>query len=237
MLGIAFRFGIELQDLLTANPTVDPQFLSVGTDLVIPLQEDVQSQLAGPTPVPVSVDAPTCYSQVDESAWCFALAHNRTGESVENVRVQVAVFDGEVQTDVFLVDPLLNRLASGEKMPIGFLLPAWSPETNTAVSLQSAVAVGEDDPRYITGNVQLTALGFSADRLVVRVEGQAALGAVPGSVWVLVVGYSEKGLPVGVRRWEAPAAALQETTIPFAIDLYSAGDKIVNVDVLFEARP
>jgi LysM repeat protein len=37
MLGIAFRFGISLDELQAANPKVNPRILSVGAVLVIPM--------------------------------------------------------------------------------------------------------------------------------------------------------------------------------------------------------
>src|SRR3990170_3110015 len=61
MLGIALRYGISLEDLLAANMGVDPQFLSVGAELVIPLGDSAPAVLATATPLPIRLEEPVCY--------------------------------------------------------------------------------------------------------------------------------------------------------------------------------
>ena len=63
LIGIAYRFGISLDTLLAANPEVDPRFLSVGADLIIPNEEGGGSteNLALPTPAKIiNVSAVDC---------------------------------------------------------------------------------------------------------------------------------------------------------------------------------
>jgi LysM repeat protein len=48
MLGIAYQYGITLEELQTANPGIDPHFLSVGKQLVIPIEGEIPALIATP---------------------------------------------------------------------------------------------------------------------------------------------------------------------------------------------
>ena len=56
LLVIAARFGLTLDELLAANPEVDPYLLSVGAELIIPQsgEEGGLASLGFPTPLPFS---------------------------------------------------------------------------------------------------------------------------------------------------------------------------------------
>src|SRR4030042_2998743 len=68
MLGIAFQYGISLEDLKTANPGVDPRFLSVGMQLVIPISGEIPETMPTTTPVPMEWQQPLCYRTRDGGA-------------------------------------------------------------------------------------------------------------------------------------------------------------------------
>ena len=89
MFGIALRYGVSLPALKTANPTVLPNFLSVGIVLVIPVTPPppgaAPSPQASATPAPVTLDRPHCYPVADGGAWCLALARNTSDRGVENI--------------------------------------------------------------------------------------------------------------------------------------------------------
>src|SRR4030042_5122725 len=54
MLGIAYQYGISLEELQAANPGVDPHFRSGGKTLVIPIGGEIADAMPVLTPVPVS---------------------------------------------------------------------------------------------------------------------------------------------------------------------------------------
>ena len=53
MLGLAFRYGVKLEDLKAANPGVNPNAMSVGSKLVIPINGIVVESVSTPTAMPV----------------------------------------------------------------------------------------------------------------------------------------------------------------------------------------
>jgi LysM repeat protein len=76
MLGIALRFGVSLEDLLAANPEVDPRFLSIDTNLIIPLKEEeilvvIFSWSKTPSPMPWKISRPVsaCILLTVKKSW------------------------------------------------------------------------------------------------------------------------------------------------------------------------
>src|SRR3972149_2012243 len=78
--GIALRYGLSLEDLLTANPTVDPRFLSIGANLMIPAPLYTSTPDAAhpplPTPVGLGLVTPVCYPSKEGGLWGFTTAGN-----------------------------------------------------------------------------------------------------------------------------------------------------------------
>ena len=65
MLAIALRYGITLEELLAANPDLNPRALSVGTELIIPSGDAVPSLPVTATPISIITRPADCYSAGD----------------------------------------------------------------------------------------------------------------------------------------------------------------------------
>ncbi len=81
MFGIAFRYGISPQALMTANPSVNPRAMDPGTLLIIPVTLTPAVSANTPTPPGPSPTAivsipggPDCYLATDGGVWCFLMA-------------------------------------------------------------------------------------------------------------------------------------------------------------------
>src|SRR5512139_2758395 len=72
LLGLAFRYGVSLEDIQAANPGVDPHYLSVGKQIVIPISGEITQTLTTPTPISISARSVKCYPAGDRSSWCIA---------------------------------------------------------------------------------------------------------------------------------------------------------------------
>ncbi|MCK4490717.1 MAG: LysM peptidoglycan-binding domain-containing protein, partial [Anaerolineales bacterium] len=72
MYGIALKYNISLDRLVSANPGINTGMLTVGTQLNIPFESDEDLSIPTPTPYPVSVSIPTCLLTNDGGMWCFS---------------------------------------------------------------------------------------------------------------------------------------------------------------------
>jgi len=241
MWGLAIRFNVSLDDLLTANPGVDPSFLSVGTQLVIPI-EGSETALPSPTPVTLELPAPLCYPTTAGGLWCFAQVENVLTEALENLTALIHLYS---ETGELLLsqeaNALLNVLYPGQAIPLMTYfdppLPDWA---HSQAQLQTALTVSSEDQRYLLLTMQDLAVQISADGLSADVGGSVSLPeeSEPANVvWVALVAYDAQDRVVGLRRWEFEGELAAATPLAFEARVYSLSAAIARVEVLTEARP
>jgi LysM repeat protein len=236
MLGIAFQYGITLGDLQAANPTVDPHFLSVGTQLVIPINGEIPETMPIPTPIPVVWQQPICYRTGDDGAWCILSVRNQLETDIENISAMIGLFtpQGTNITNQVAYSPL-NILRSGDTMPLMSYFPGPLPEGFVAQGkILSGLAVASDDTRYLELEANIQSIDISTDGMQAVATGEIVLPndiPQPSQLWALIVAYDSIGNIVGARRWESTG----ETQ--FKLPVYSIAGRIDHVEVLTEARP
>src|SRR3990172_1634448 len=121
--GIALRYGLALEDLLTANPTVAPRFLSIGANLKIPAPLYPPTADASnpplPTPIGMALAAPYCYSAREGGLWCFTTAVNQQEYSIEALSAAIRLYDrssGEIFSQTAFAP--LSLVPPGGTMPL-----------------------------------------------------------------------------------------------------------------------
>jgi LysM repeat protein len=243
LFGIAYRYGVTLEILLTANPTVNPRAMSVGTVLIVPSgsRPTPTVQNPSPTPLPVTLGQAECFRALDGSLTCLAAVTNTTGAAVENlsgrVRLLVQPAGEMLELPAF---PLLNLLQPGASLPLVAYLNAPAPEDfELGVELQTGLPLPEGDTRYLPAELEGVSVEIAPDGLSAVAQGSVALegsDGEAGTVWVAAVAYAADGKMVGVRRWENAAPLAAGSSIPFNLAVYSLGGEIDRVDLLVEAR-
>ena len=237
MLGIAERFGVSLDSLRIANPDVSPNSMSIGTELLIPGDQDNPTGAPTPTPVPAPVKQIECYPTADSGLWCFVLVNNDTDTILENLSAQVTLVDvnGQEFLSAQALSPL-NILPPGESFPLMVYFPPTIPaDAQARVQILSAIRLLPDDARYLTAAVQNTLVQVDRSGRNAQVSGVVnLLNDVESAslIWVAAVAYDEHGRVTGVRRWESEDAELR-----FEFDVASLAGKIERVEFVLEVRP
>jgi LysM domain len=241
--GLALKYGVSVAAIKTANPELNPNFLTVGKSVIIPIQAtSAPTEAPTPTPVPARLAAPVCYPTADGGLWCFVLASNEQSSALENLSAWIELNDGSGQAlggqEAILP---LNRLPPGASLPLMafFSPPAPSAAVPEAHQTNSLV-IPATDTRYLTATVQVEVADILPGGLQADVQGSVLLPAKarPASVvWVAVVAYGDSGQVVGVRKWEAPEALQPGNSLPFTVSVYSLGPPIARVEAVVEARP
>jgi LysM repeat protein len=236
MLGIAFQYGIALADLQAANPSVDPHFLSVGTQLIIPINGEIAETIPTITPVPVEWQQPECYRTGDGGAWCILTVKNQLETDVENLSALIGLFTPQGTNIASQVAySALNLLRAGDTIPLMSYFPAPLPEGFVAQGeILSGLAVASDDTRYLDLEADVSKIDISSDGIQAVVSGEVILPSdmtQPSQLWALIVAYDSNGKIVGARKWESSG----ETQ--FKLPVYSLAGKIDHVEVLTDARP
>ncbi len=241
MGSIALKYGVDLQDLLAANPEVDPHFMTVGKTVVIPLRppDATEEALPSATPVPVSWGNPHCYLTLDHGAWCFLQVENKTSVAVENLSTWISLYTpagGLLASQVAL--PPLNLLPSGAAMPLAAYFAPPVPDTfDVKTGASTVLPVARGKSRYLEARPEgiETRIDEGGDRAVVQGKIHlAGKGGAAGVLWLAVIAYAEDGRVAGIRKWEAIKPPRE---VPFEIAVFSLGPPIARVELLTEARP
>ena len=236
MLGIAFQYGISLEDLKAANPGVDPRFLSVSMQLVIPISGEIPETIPTPTPVPLEWQQPQCYRTGDGGAWCILSVTNQLETSVENLSAWIGLFtpQGANSSSQVAYSPM-NLLRPGNTIPLmSYFAPPLPEEFEAHAELLSGFAVATEDTRYLDLEVNVEKVEISADGKQAVVSGEVILPddkTVPSLLWALAVAYDSNGNIIGARKWESTGEA------QFGLTIYSVAGMIDRIEVLTEARP
>ncbi len=236
MLGIAFHFGIKLEDLLAANPKVDPHFMGEGLKLVIPISAEITEVVSTPTPVPVLAEEPRCYRTGDGGAWCILALRNDQVTSLENLSVWIGLYNnkGENIASQTAFAPL-NILRPGSTIPImAYFAPPLSDDFQAQGEVLSALTIAAGDQRYLDSQVKVDSAEINPDGGGATVRGKVVLpdnSATLSQLWVLAVAYDADGNIVGSRKWKSAGEKEFEFTV------FSVAGAIDHVEMLSEARP
>lgn len=242
MSGIAFSFGISVDELLAANPDVSPNSMSIGTELKIPGSSADPTGASTSTPVPAAVEQIECYPTTDQGMWCFVLVHNDTPDVIENLSAQVTLLDADNQTitSVLALAPL-NILPPDDSLPLMVFLPPIIPaDARPQAQLLTGIRLQADDKRYLSATVHNTLARVDGSGRNAQVSGVVRLpgDSQPASlVWVAAVAYDRSGRAIGVRRWESSTGITPGGSLEFAFEVSSLAREIERVEFVVEARP
>jgi LysM repeat protein len=236
MIGIAYQYGVSLAELQAANPGVDPHFMSVGMQLIIPISGDIAETVPTLIPAPVDFEQPLCYRSGEGGAWCIAIVRNDLETSVENIAAWIGLFTTKGENFANqVVYTALNLLRPGNSIPVmAYFNPPLPAEFETQGELVSGLEIADDDPRYVDMQVEISQVEISASGKQARVSGEVVMEVAttePSQIWVLAVAYDTAGSVIGARKWESSGDK------QFIINVFSLGGSIDHVNVLVEARP
>jgi LysM repeat protein len=241
MLALAFRYGIGLEELLNANPEVNPSLMVVGTELIVPFSETNLPIFATPTPLALAVEPARCYRDVQGGAWCFILITNNHTKSIENVtaRIYLTGLRGELIAEGEAIPPL-NIIPAGKALPLTVYFPGIINEDVSAkVEVTSALPVPRTDERYLNSTVDVEDVAITPEGKIASVVGKVSLplrSEPAGIIWLAAVAYDANDQVVALRKLELNRSLDPGMSLPFEIDLYSLGSPIERVEVLVEAR-
>jgi LysM repeat protein len=239
---IAERNNLTLDALLAANPGVNPAALRVGEVLLLPAAIAGDSALATATPAPLPISQIACRPTASGAVWCFALVHNDTPHTFENVTGQIMVVDsaGTELASKSTVLPL-DILPPGAALPLAVVFTEPLPvDAKPLVRILTAIQLLPDDPRYVPAVIQDSLAQVSWAGLSAQVSGHIYLpesSPDAASVWLAAAAYDESGNLIGWRRSVLASGLSAGSTTPFEFMVSSLAGRIDRVEVLVQARP
>lgn len=243
-LRIALAFGLTREELLAANPGINPDLLSIGQQLLIPAPgaQNTPMPIPTPTPLPLDVAEPRCFPNAAGGVWCLATVTNSTESPVEGLSGLLTLVD-RTGTALLTVPvyPPLNLVPPGRAMVLAaYLPPPVLPYERTAVTLITAVPVGQAESRFADMDWSVTRSQARADRCSWEVDVQARLPVASATLWQVsfaVLAFDDQGAVVGYAKWQAEQAWKPGDQLQAALTVYSLGPQIDRIDVLAEGIP
>ncbi|HUH98599.1 MAG TPA: LysM peptidoglycan-binding domain-containing protein, partial [Anaerolineales bacterium] len=144
---IAQKFNVSLSALVLANPNVNPNSMSIGQTLKIPIQQNSAGE-STPTPVPFPVKQIACYPTADRGLWCFVLAYNNSSNPIEDVTAQISLMDSNGKPLASQTATLpLDILPPNSSMPlITYFMPDIPLNAKPQVQVSTAIQIQPNDP-------------------------------------------------------------------------------------------
>lgn len=250
MYSIAFLYGISPQQLMTANPDVNPRAMTVGMELLIPVtptppaaaRTPTPTVTLSPTPTPRyrTLHAPDCYPDALGGLWCFVLIENSEDGALENVSALITLGEGEDARQEVAIMPL-NLLPAGKSLPlVAYFQPPIAVGSPVSAEVDFLLPVMADDQRYLHMEIVDYSAAMNMDGRVATVVGMLELSTDQPDAdyaWVNLTAFDAAGRIVAVRRWESATGMAAGSELSFKTMLYSLSDKIEWVDLVVEAQP
>lgn len=249
LFSLAAKNGLTLDEIRTANPSINPYLLGPGTIIIIPAPSGKTStQVVAPdtTPYPLTIVEPGCTPSLSGGFYCFAELTNDQDLMLGNITAEFRLANpanNEVLTQKALVP--LNRIASGGSLPLfAYFPPPVAANSVVSLMINSAASVGQSDPssafHSAVVKVDNSEVLISANGLSVAVTSQAmfeGVDGVTGKIWIAAVAYDSTNQVVGIRRFTSDSAVNPGERVPFSLNVYSIGGKIDRVDLFGEVNP
>ncbi|MGB2965666.1 MAG: LysM peptidoglycan-binding domain-containing protein [Anaerolineales bacterium] len=235
LYGIAFKYNISLDKLVSANPGIDTSILTIGNELNIPFNGDEGLSVPTPTPYPVSIGDPTCRLTNDGGMWCFSIIHNNQNHSLENISAAINLYDGEhILVQSYVAIPPLDYLFPDQKIPAAVYISPPLPDEYqvSAVLITSLLSERESNLTKIAGPV----IKYSSGKKIASITGTVNLPEAlspENKVWVAAVAYSDEEV-IGIRKWVSSEELQAGGRITFDLILYSLGPPIDEVQLFSE---
>ena len=242
--GLAYRYGITVDDIIAANPDVNPRAMSVGGELVIPFQAEADqpaSQPAPALPAGLSVAPAACWRMAEGGTWCFATTANSGETALELVTGRFTLQDASGGEPVSRPASLpLDVLLPGMTLPLSAYFPTPVPTDFTiTVEVLTALPLADPSARYLPASVEEPLVTYAANGSLATVSGAVQLADGEGDaalIWLVALAYDANGVLVGVRKLEIEGPLDAGGAVPFQLDVFSGDGPIASVTVLAEAR-
>jgi LysM repeat protein len=242
LLEIAAAYGVSLDALLALNPMVEPRFLSVGQELLIPGPEGevVASLLPTPTALPVELTPVRCYPTPTGGLWCITTAVNRHPFALEGLSAQISLLDARGRPlAVEAAYAPLNVLPEGDRFPLAVHF-ARRPQgvAVAAAALTSAVPARSEAEARLAVAAEVTQVEPRPGGRTWRVEGALRVtGGDEGQVVLvrlLLVALDGLEEAVGFRVWEGELTLGVDPPAAFDLEVYSLGPEVAAVRAVAE---
>ncbi len=238
LLEIAFRYGVQFDDIVLVNPQIDPNLLRIGEEIRIPGSdgEPVEILLPTPTPIPVPIKALDCHESPSLAFICMVSITNNEEFMIAGVSAHITLHDRDGQIlDNQIVYAPINQIPTGQEIPLIAIFDRKpSGYSGFHVDLLSAVQVADLIDELPEIDVLDTRTIYKAERRLAEVSGRLSIAAHESDEFLVrVVGvvFDAKGEPIGMNVWEERINGASNEEIEYRFSIFSLGPEIAGINI------
>ncbi|MEA1978161.1 MAG: LysM domain-containing protein [Chloroflexota bacterium] len=238
LLEIAFRYGVQFDDIVLVNPQIDPNLLRIGEEIRIPGSdgEPVEILLPTPTPIPVNIKTLGCHESPSLAFICMVSITNNEEFMVAGISAHITLHDSNGQIlDNQIVYAPINQIPTGQEIPLIAIFDRKpSGYSEFQVDLLSAVQVADPIDELPEIEVLDTATIYKAEKRLADVSGTLSIAAHSGDEFLVrVVGvvFGAKGDPIGMNVWEEWIDSANNEEIGYRFSVFSLGPEIAGISI------
>jgi LysM repeat protein len=235
LYGLALKYNISLDRLVSANPGLDTSLLSIGTMVNIPFEDGDEYLIPAQTPVPISIHPPRCIPSVEGGLWCLSSIENDRSITLESISASINLYDGDRNLiQGFVAIPPLDYYFPGQNMPVSVYIPPELPEEYQVHA--SLLTAFPSERKKVKAEIIDSDLDYNEDKTIVEINGDVEpKGELvkENQIWIAAIAYHQ-GEPVGIRKWVSDTKLNEGESIPFQLYLYSLGPVIDKIALFSE---
>ena len=236
LFGIAIEYGVASEAIQETNGLDNPNALSIGQSLIIPIGEDEAEPavaapqdnllLPTPTPVPLDIQGIALYPTAVGGVWCVGEIRNTAATPMTNLQARVTLVGadgGVVASEIALA--AADYLPPERTAPFAVLFTEDVPENvDVQITLLRAETVGAITAAFVPLPVEGTEGAFAGPQY--QVSGRAVNdgGYALARITVVVTLRDAEGRVLAYRQAVLDAAEIGDATTPFAVLLTPRGD-------------
>lgn len=234
LFGIAIEYGVASEAIQETNGLDNPNALSIGQSLIIPVGEEEEAQAAAPsqgnlilptpTPVPLAVQGLALYPTAVGGVWCMGEILNTTESPMTNLQAKVTLVDAAgalLNSDIVLA--AADYLPSGKIAPFAVLFEGPVPDdVDIQVDLVRAEHVSDITAAFVPLTVGDAEGAFAGPQY--RVSGQVVneAGGSMARITVVVTLHDAEGRVLAYRQ-AILESSIAGASVPFSVLLTPRG--------------
>ncbi|MBM3137255.1 MAG: LysM peptidoglycan-binding domain-containing protein, partial [Chloroflexi bacterium] len=235
---LALRYGLDMGTVLAANPGLNPNALTVGTEIIIPVGDSGPQIGMVSEPLKLKIGSPDCVITFEKGLWCFVKVENPLEQSSTVVVVSVSLSDSTGKNLKQINAPLLlHKIDPGQIIPVmAYFAPPIPSAVTATAELISALPLSDSRRSFLPAvivNEEINLTGRTS-----YVSGEVEIEGEPGDSTILrvaAIAYDANGRLVGARRWEKEVTLEPGDAVDFSLQLFSSGGSIERVIIFAEA--
>ena len=200
---IAARFNLSQEQLIKANPQIDPDLLMVGEELQIPPADSISYNryLQNRYNEYLAIQPADCYLNPDQTAECLTQIKNIGDRTAYNIRLIAQTTDSEGGIRESVSSPIVNQVLPDESIPVLFRFNNRLSGTDTVQCTIDSLELAKDTSLSLRLDESQWSkeIVFSSDKKSAKVILHFKQAAMEKTKSIFIAAYNEDGKVVGIR--------------------------------------